>query len=130
MKFGFIGAGNMAGAMIRGTLKQGVAKESLLVCDHSFEKAQATGAQALLDAVAVTEQADAVVLAVKPYAAQGGIYLVLILAALFGFNGGQAASISIIAGADGPTAIFLTKTLAPEILAPIAVQSIAIPPSI
>ena len=56
-------------------------------------------------------------------AAQGGIYLVFILAATLGFNGGQAASISIIAGADGPTAIFLTKSLAPELLAPIAVAA-------
>ncbi len=56
-------------------------------------------------------------------AAQGGIYLVLILAAAMGFNGGQASSISIIAGADGPTAIFLTKSLAPELLAPIAVAA-------
>lgn len=57
-------------------------------------------------------------------AAQGGIYLVLILAVATGmFTGGQAASISIIAGADGPTAIFLTKTLAPELLAPIAVAA-------
>lgn len=57
-------------------------------------------------------------------AAQGGIYLVLILAAVTGmFNGGEAASISIIAGADGPTAIFLTKSLAPQLLAPIAVAA-------
>ncbi len=56
-------------------------------------------------------------------AAQGGIYLVLILAALLGFDGAAAASISIIAGADGPTAIFLTKSLAPELLAPIAVAA-------
>lgn len=57
-------------------------------------------------------------------AAQGGIYLVLILAACTGvFSGGEAASISIIAGADGPTAIFLTKSLAPELLAPIAVAA-------
>lgn len=56
-------------------------------------------------------------------AAQGGIYLVFILAAVMGFSGGQAASISIIAGADGPTAIWLTKSLAPELLAPIAVAA-------
>lgn len=56
-------------------------------------------------------------------AAQGGIYLVLILAAAMGFRGGQAGSISIIAGADGPTAIFITKSLAPELLAPIAVAA-------
>jgi len=56
-------------------------------------------------------------------AAQGGIYLVFILAIVMGFTGEQAASISIIAGADGPTAIWLTKTLAPELLAPIAVAA-------
>lgn len=56
-------------------------------------------------------------------AAQGGIYLVFFFACLMGFGGGAAASISIIAGADGPTAIWLTKTLAPELLAPIAVAA-------
>ena len=56
-------------------------------------------------------------------AAQGGIYLVLILAIVLGFTGKEAASISIIAGADGPTAIFTTKTLAPDLLAPIAVAA-------
>jgi len=57
-------------------------------------------------------------------AAQMGIYLVFILAACTGiYTGGEAASISIIAGADGPTAIFLTKQLAPQILAPIAVAA-------
>lgn len=56
-------------------------------------------------------------------AAQGGIYLVLILGAALGFTGGEASSISIIAGADGPTAIFLTKSLAPHLLAPIAVAA-------
>ncbi len=56
-------------------------------------------------------------------AAQGGIYLVFILAAAMGFTGGEAGSIAIIAGADGPTAIFLTKALAPHLLAPIAVAA-------
>lgn len=58
-------------------------------------------------------------------AAQMGIYLVFILASCMGglYTGGEAASISIIAGADGPTAIFLTKQLAPQILAPIAVAA-------
>ncbi|MEG1528831.1 MAG: sodium ion-translocating decarboxylase subunit beta [Clostridia bacterium] len=57
-------------------------------------------------------------------AAQGGIYLVFILAIVFGvFSGEEAASISIIAGADGPTAIWLAKTLAPHLLAPIAVAA-------
>ncbi|MEG2273791.1 MAG: sodium ion-translocating decarboxylase subunit beta, partial [Clostridia bacterium] len=49
-------------------------------------------------------------------AAQGGIYLVFVLAIVFGvFSGEEAASISIIAGADGPTAIWLAKTLAPHL---------------
>lgn len=56
-------------------------------------------------------------------AAQGGIYIVFFFACLMGFNGGEAASISIIAGADGPTAIWLTKSLAPHLLAPIAVAA-------
>lgn len=56
-------------------------------------------------------------------AAQAGIYLVFILATVMGFSGGQSGSISIIAGADGPTAIWLTKSLAPELLAPIAVAA-------
>ncbi|MEG2540876.1 MAG: sodium ion-translocating decarboxylase subunit beta [Clostridia bacterium] len=57
-------------------------------------------------------------------AAQGGIYLVFVLAIVFGvFSGEEAASISIIAGADGPTAIWLAKTLAPHLLAPIAVAA-------
>lgn len=56
-------------------------------------------------------------------AAQVGIYLVFILAAAMGFTGGEAGSIAIIAGADGPTAIFLTKALAPHLLAPIAVAA-------
>lgn len=56
-------------------------------------------------------------------AAQGGIYLVFILAAAMGFTGGEASSIAIIAGADGPTAIFITKELASHLLAPIAVAA-------
>lgn len=56
-------------------------------------------------------------------AVQGGIYLVFILAAAMGFTGGESSSIAIIAGADGPTAIFLTKSLAPHLLAPIAVAA-------
>lgn len=41
----------------------------------------------------------------------------------FGFTPEQAASIGIIGGADGPTAIFLTSKLAPELLGPIAVAA-------
>ena len=39
------------------------------------------------------------------------------------FTAAQAAAIAIIGGADGPTAIFLTNKLAPELLAPIAVAA-------
>lgn len=57
-------------------------------------------------------------------AAQLGIYVAFILALSFGiFTPQQAASIAIIGGADGPTAIFLTNALAPELLAPIAVAA-------
>ena len=56
-------------------------------------------------------------------AAQLGIYCAFILAILLGFNGSEAASIGIIGGADGPTAIFLTKTLAPHLLGPIAIAA-------
>ena len=56
-------------------------------------------------------------------AAQLGIYVAFFLAICLGFEGPQAASIGIIGGADGPTAIWLTKSLAPEILAPIAVAA-------
>lgn len=56
-------------------------------------------------------------------AAQLGIYCALILAVIFGFKGSEAASIAIIGGADGPTAIWLTKNLAPHLLGPIAIAA-------
>lgn len=56
-------------------------------------------------------------------AAQLGIFFTFTGAILLGFNGQQAASIGIIGGADGPTAIFLTTRLAPELLGPIAVAA-------
>ena len=56
-------------------------------------------------------------------AAQLGVYLAFMLAIILGFNGYEAASIGIIGGADGPTAIWLTKELAPHLLAPIAVAA-------
>ena len=56
-------------------------------------------------------------------AAQLGIYCALVLAICFGFDYNVSASIAIIGGADGPTAIWLTKTLAPEKLAPIAIAA-------
>ncbi|MBE6574543.1 MAG: sodium ion-translocating decarboxylase subunit beta [Ruminococcaceae bacterium] len=56
-------------------------------------------------------------------AAQLGIFLAYTGAILLGFTGNQAASIGIIGGADGPTAIFTTSLLAPELLGPIAVAA-------
>lgn len=56
-------------------------------------------------------------------AAQFGIYVAFFLAVCFGFSGEEAASIGIVGGADGPTAIWLTKALAPHLLAAIAIAS-------
>lgn len=56
-------------------------------------------------------------------AAQFGIFFVFLGAILLGFTGPEAASIGIIGGADGPTAIFLTSKLAPHLLGPIAVAA-------
>lgn len=57
-------------------------------------------------------------------AAQLGIYCAFLIANATGlFTPGQCASIGIIGGADGPTAIFLTSHLAPDLLAPIAVAA-------
>ena len=57
-------------------------------------------------------------------AAQLGIFVAYLGARLiFGFDDNLAASIGIIGGADGPTAIYLTSMLAPELLGPIAVAA-------
>ena len=56
-------------------------------------------------------------------AAQLGVFVAFFIALFCGFNLNEAAAIGIIGGADGPTAIFVTKTLAPELLGPIAVAA-------
>lgn len=56
-------------------------------------------------------------------AAQIGIFVTFLLAYLFGFTPAQAASIGIIGGADGPTAILTTSKLAPELLSSIAIAA-------
>lgn len=56
-------------------------------------------------------------------AAQLGIFTVLICAVLMGFTLKEAASLGIIGGADGPTAIFTTIKLAPHLLGPIAIAA-------
>lgn len=55
--------------------------------------------------------------------AQLGIFIAFILALLLGFDFKGAASIGIIGGADGPTAIYITSQLAPQYLGPIAVAA-------
>lgn len=62
-------------------------------------------------------------------AAQGGIFFTFLGACLLNLTGvadfalKEAASIAIIGGADGPTAIYLTSKLAPQLLGPIAVAA-------
>lgn len=56
-------------------------------------------------------------------AAQLGIFSVLIIASFLGFSSQEAASLAIIGGADGPTAIFTTIKLAPHLLGPIAIAA-------
>ena len=62
-------------------------------------------------------------------AAQGGIFFTFLGACLLNLTGAadftlkEAASIAIIGGADGPTAIYLTSKLAPQLLGPIAVAA-------
>ena len=56
-------------------------------------------------------------------AAQFGIYVAFTLAITLGFDPNEAASIGIIGGADGPTAIYLTSRLAPDLLPAIAIAA-------
>ena len=56
-------------------------------------------------------------------AAQFGVFAAFIGALLLGFAPEAAAAIGIIGGADGPTAILVTKTLAPQLLGPIAIAA-------
>jgi oxaloacetate decarboxylase beta subunit len=56
-------------------------------------------------------------------AAQLGIFMALIVALCLGFTPQEAASIGIIGGADGPTAIFLSSRLAPTLIGPIAIAA-------
>ncbi len=55
--------------------------------------------------------------------AQFGIFAVLLAALFMGFTPQEAASLGIIGGADGPTAIFTTIKLAPHLLGPIAIAA-------
>ena len=55
--------------------------------------------------------------------AQFGIFAVLLASLAMGFTPQEAASLGIIGGADGPTAIFTTIKLAPHLLGPIAIAA-------
>lgn len=56
-------------------------------------------------------------------AGQLGIFATLLLATLLAFPLNQAASIAVIGAIDGPTSIYVSSRLAPELLAPIAVTA-------
>lgn len=56
-------------------------------------------------------------------AAQLGVFVALFGAMMLGFSVKEAASIAIIGGADGPTSIYLTMKLAPQILGAVAVAA-------
>lgn len=56
-------------------------------------------------------------------AAQIGIFIAFLISIILGFNAFEAASIGIIGGADGPTAIYLTSKLAPHQLGSVAIAA-------
>ncbi|SMC25276.1 oxaloacetate decarboxylase, beta subunit [Desulfacinum hydrothermale DSM 13146] len=56
-------------------------------------------------------------------AAQVGIFTTFLAALALGFPANEAGSIGIIGGADGPTAIFLSAKLAPDLVGPIAIAA-------
>jgi sodium ion-translocating decarboxylase beta subunit len=56
-------------------------------------------------------------------AAQVGIFVTFLAALALGFDADQAGAIGIIGGADGPTAIFLSSKLAPELIGSIAIAA-------
>ena len=69
---GFIGYGNMAQAIAKGALKQGVLQgEDIIACAHNFEKLERNtsliGARAVHTAKEVCEASDAIIIAVKPH---------------------------------------------------------------
>lgn len=80
------------------------------------------GVGAMIDFSPLLAMPQMVLLGVFPHF---NIFATLIVATLFGFDLKQAASIGVIGAMDGPTAIFLTTKLAPELLGPIAVAAYA-----
>lgn len=94
-----------------------------------FEIGIATEILPLLILVAVGAMCDFTPLLANPkvflfgLTAQGGIFLTMGLALLFGYNIFEAASIGIIGAADGPTSIYVSTRFAPNLLGPISVAA-------
>jgi carboxybiotin decarboxylase len=78
------------------------------------------GVGAMIDFTPLLAQPKMVLLGA---AGQFGIFAVLILAVILGFDLNEAASIGVIGAIDGPTSIFVASKLAPHMLAPIAVAA-------
>jgi len=78
------------------------------------------GVGAMIDFTPLLAQPKMVLLGA---AGQFGIFAVLILAVIIGFDLNEAASIGVIGAIDGPTSIFVASKLAPHMLAPIAVAA-------
>ena len=106
---------------------QGTPIEGIL--DLLFEKGIATELFPLLIFIGIGAMIDFGPLLQQPFmiflgaAAQFGIFFTIIVALLLGFDINEAASIGIIGAADGPTSIFVSSQLAPNLLGPISVAA-------
>jgi sodium ion-translocating decarboxylase beta subunit len=80
------------------------------------------GVGAMIDFSPLLSMPKMIILGVPPHF---NIFATLILSTLLGFDLKQGASIGVIGAMDGPTAIFVTTKLAPELLGPIAVAAYA-----
>ena len=94
-----------------------------------FKIGIATEIMPLLILIAVGAMCDFTPLLANPKmflfgaAAQFGIFLTIVLAALLGYDIYEAASIGIIGAADGPTSIYVSTRFAPNLLGPISVAA-------
>jgi len=117
--FGCLQANSPAGGM---TTAQGMmaALYRVGVLTELFPLLIFLGVGAMIDFTPLPAQPRNVLLGA---AGQFGIFGVRLLATLLGFPLNQAASIGVIGAIDGPTSIFVATQLAPELLAPIAVET-------
>ncbi|PTQ85728.1 oxaloacetate decarboxylase beta subunit [Trichococcus patagoniensis] len=103
--------------------------ESEGVLDVLFEAGISTELFPLLIFIGIGAMIDFGPLLQNPFmllfgaAAQFGIFFTIVVAIFFGFDIREAASIGIIGAADGPTAIFVSNQLAPNLLGPITVAA-------